>query len=67
MRDIELGMPYTFVPAPFIGERDVTRDGETVRRAVTGRVCYINGPHRYFTVSFTLGRGYPMKESFKIF
>ena len=66
MRAPHIGDPYRFVPSAFEGEANGTgpRWKQTMPRAVTGRIVYINWPHRFFTVAFTVN-GVELKESFK--
>lgn len=66
MQELHIGDPYRFVPSAFIGEtsgRDLQGERETPR-AVTGRIVYINRPHRFFDVAFTV-HGVELRESIK--
>lgn len=66
MLEPHIGDPYRFVPSAF--ESESARTGpewkKAMPRAVTGRIVYINNPHHFFTVAFTVN-GVDMKESFK--
>ncbi len=66
MREPHLGDAYRFVPSAFVGETSGQEPGGRVDipRAVTGRIVYINWPHRFFTVAFTVN-GAELKESIK--
>ena len=56
-----LGEPVTFSPATFTQfERETLRDATQL----TGRGCYINEDHRYYTVEAPCN-GYMIRESFK--
>lgn len=66
MQELRIGVPYRFVPSSFEGETTgrVAKWKKDMPRAVTGRIVYINRPHRFFTVAFTVN-GVELKESFK--
>ena len=51
----ELGAPYTFTPAAFLQEKSAMLPGQKpIPRAVTGTIAYINWPHRWFRVTYTV-------------
>ena len=57
---IELGKTVWLKPFELID-----RFGRTVDKPLPGKVVYINEPHRFFTVEFTLPNGGRYRESFK--
>lgn len=61
-----LGEEIRFTPAAFLGEASARGESEKMQipRTVTGRVEYINRPHRYFTAVFTVNAR-QLRESFK--
>ena len=62
---MELGQRVHFVPHAFLSEKSGTGLGtHPVPRAVTGVISYINGAHRYYTVTYSV-HGMRMLESFK--
>lgn len=61
---MELGQKVHFVPHAFLGEKIPGRGNHTMPRAVTGVISYINGAHRYYTVTYSV-HGMRMLESFK--
>lgn len=66
MQEPHLGDAYRFVPSAFTEETAGRDPGgkKDIPRAVTGRIVYINWPHRFFTVAFTVN-GVELKESIK--
>ena len=59
---IKIGQRVRFIPFWNISEHD---DEATKReKTVTGRVIYVNLPHKYFTVEYRRG-GSTERESFK--
>lgn len=65
MQGIQIGAAYSFIPTAFIGEKAGTLPGKKeIPRRVTGRIVYINAPHRFFTVAYEVN-GYTLRESIK--
>ena len=63
MSNICIGAPYRFKPAAFSGEKDCGIPTSRVVE-VTGRIVYINRPHRYFVVEYKV-YDYTLRECFK--
>ncbi len=52
---VRLGQRVRFTPTAFCHELSSTpKRGKPVYRSVEGTICYINRPHRYFTVSYEM-------------
>ena len=60
-----LGAPYRFTPAAFYQERSAVLPGQKpIPREVTGTITYINWPHSWFLVAYTIN-GYQMRQAIK--
>lgn len=66
MPNLQIGAPYSFVPAAFIGEKyNPPGPGQTrVPSRVNGRITYIHWAHRWFQVTYEVF-GHTLKECFK--
>lgn len=62
----ELGEKVRFRPAAFVAEatREEQRSVFDMPRVVTGKIVYINKPHRYFDVEYEV-HGHRLREAFK--
>lgn len=62
----KIGDKVCFTPTAFLGEDGGRRETQkmSIPRTVTGRICYINERHRYYTAEYEV-HGYKLKESIK--